>query len=136
MNEQTLSVIRSLLTLLGSFLIGRSILGNTLVLDSATLELIIVIAMAAFGIVMSIIDKTINEEKLQGFLRHIVLTVGGILVALGRLDPAKLELWLGVIASLVPIVYGFLSKNKTQKLATGEIALTQLKGARPQDQKA
>jgi len=119
------SIIRNLLTLIGSFLIGRHIFNQTI--DAPMWDVITGSVMALTGVIMSIADKTVTIEKVQGVIRHVVLSIGGIMIAGGIVKPEQIELWLGAITALTPIIYGWLSKKKTQQVASGEVTINQLK---------
>ncbi len=118
------SIIRNLLTLAGAFLIGRNLFG--LEVNEVLWQEIVGGVMVIVGIVMSIMDKTLTEEKFQGALRHIVLLVGGLLVAKGTIKPEQIEVYLGIITALAPLIYGYISRKKNQDIASGKIATSQL----------
>jgi hypothetical protein len=122
------SLIRTFLTVIGTFLIGKHVLGNTI--DQQIWETILGAIMTVVSVVWSIIDKTATTEKLQSGVRQVVATIGGLLIASGKLTPEKLETWLGVVAILVPIIQGWLSRKKVAQLQSGEISLLQLKGSK------
>jgi hypothetical protein len=123
--ERITSIIRNVLTLAGAFLLGRNLFG--LEVNEVLWQEITGAIMVLVGIIMSIMDKTVTIEKAQGALRHIILAVGGLLVAKGSIKPEQLELYLGAAAALVPLIYGFLSTKKSQAIASGDITVNQLK---------
>lgn len=126
MSENLQSLLRNILTIVGGFFIGKNFLG--LPVDSSMIEGGIGVLLAIGGIVWGIKDKTVTIEMLQSTARHILSTIGGVLIAAGKFDPAKLDLWIGLVTALIPIIYGALSKQKTVQLKKGEIHVHQLKG--------
>jgi Ca2+/Na+ antiporter len=119
------SIIRTILTLVGSYLIGHNLFGTSV--NESLWQEISGGIMVLVGIVMSILDKTISIEKVQGALRHIVLVAGGLLIAKGVVTPAQIEMYIGLATALVPVVYGWLSKKKSQQVASGDIPVQHLK---------
>lgn len=127
--EDLLSLARNLLTIVGGFLIGHNLFG--LRVDESLIFGLVGIVMSLVGIIMSIVDKSVTVEKTQGFVRHIVSTIGGILIGAGQLTAERLDMWTGIITALVPIIQGILSRQKAKLLHLGEIQTRQLKGAMP-----
>jgi len=127
MNETLKTVLRYVFTLVGGWLIGKniSLFGNPL--DSNTVEIIGGAILSVISIVWSFIAKEVTEESLGGALRHVVGSIGSILVSAGRLSPEQLTMWLGLVTALAPIVFSWLVRRKNVKLKTGEISVQQLK---------
>jgi uncharacterized membrane protein YcaP (DUF421 family) len=123
--ETLFSLLRAAFTLIGSFLIGKHILGG--VADSTTIELIIGIAMSAASLVWSVLDKTATVEVWQTVLRQIVTTIGGILIANGKLQPEKLEVYVGLLTALVPFLDSILNRKKTTAISNGTLLVSKLK---------
>jgi uncharacterized membrane protein YfcA len=123
--ENFLSLLRNLLTIAGGYLIGKNFLGTTI--DDVLWQGLLGLVMAIVGFVMSVKDKQVDEEKIQGIIRHTVSTIGGIFVGTGKLSAESLTLWTGFILSLVPIIQGLISRRKAGRLQTGEIKPHQLK---------
>lgn len=123
--EQIYSIVTALLTLAGSYLLGKSVFGISV--DTTSWEAITGAILTVGGIVMSILDKSLTIEKLQASLRTVIIAVGGLFVGAGKLDASKIEVWLGFIAAIVPMLYTWLSKKKNQQIETGEVKVDQLK---------
>jgi hypothetical protein len=64
---------------------------------------------------------------LQSFLRSAIIGFGGLLVARGSLSPEKLESILGIVMSILPLIYSMLSRKKTNELINGTLSLDELK---------
>ena len=119
-----LSIIRNVLTLAGAFLLGHNLFG--LEVNESLWQEITGGIMVLAGVVLSILDKTLTIEKWQGALRHVALVVGGLLIAKGVLKPEQIEAILGVVTALGTILYGYLSKKKSQEIVANKIPTTQL----------
>lgn len=126
MQDRFFSIARNLLTLVGGFFLGRSFLNQPITSDF--LDLAIGGLLTIAGIVWSIVDKSATIEKLQGAARHIASTIGGILVTAGMIKPEQVELYLGVVLALIPILQGSMSRAKVAQIKTGEVSIHQLKG--------
>jgi len=122
---QLYSFITAVLTLSGSYLVGKSVFGISI--DAVSWEAVNGAILTLIGIIMSVLDKSLTIEKLQASLRAITIAVGGVFVGAGKLDSSKLEVWLGFITAIVPMLYTWLSKIKNQKLESGEVKIHQLK---------
>jgi hypothetical protein len=66
-------------------------------------------------------------EMLQSFIRSAFVGFGGLLVAKGQLSPGTLESVIGVITAILPAIYSFLSRKKSQEIAKGSIIVEALK---------
>lgn len=126
-----MDVFRTILTIVGSFLVGHNLFG--LEVNESVWQEILGGAMAVAGVVLAVIDKSVTLEMLQAGVRHLFLIVFMFLVAKGFINPAQLELYLGLVGTLGTLIYQWTSRKKTENLAAGTIEVTQLKGARPQD---
>lgn len=126
MNKETVfTLIRTLLTSFGVFLIGKNFLGQSI--DQSLWQMLVGIAMSAFSVVWGMYDKTLGLEMLQSFIRSAIIGVGGLLVAKGSLSPEKLESILGIALAVLPLVYSIISKKKSTELAEGYIEPSALK---------
>lgn len=122
--ETFFSLLRTLLTSVGVFLIGKNLLGSTI--DQSILEMIIGIVMSLGSVIWSIFDKTLAIEMLQSFLRQAVVGLGGLMVAKGVLSPEKLEAYVGLVTVLVPFIYGIFSRRKSAKIEAGTLPVEKL----------
>lgn len=122
--EQFYSIITALLTVVGTFLIGKNIWGQPV--DTELWQTITGAVLAVAGLVMSFLDKNLTIEKWQGIARTTIMAVGGVLIGIGRLTPEALETWIGIITSLIPMLYTWLSKKKNEQIQAGEINVRQL----------
>jgi hypothetical protein len=126
MNKETIfTIVRTLLTSVGVFLIGKNFLGQAI--DQVLWQMLVGIAMSAFSVVWGMYDKTLGLEMLQSFIRSAIIGLGGLLVAKGSLSPEKLESILGIALAVLPLVYSILSKKKSTELAEGYIEPSALK---------
>lgn len=126
MNKETIyTIVRTLLTSVGVFLIGKNFLGQAI--DQSLWQMLVGIAMSAFSVAWGIWDKTLGIEMLQSFIRSLIVGLGGLLVAKGSMTPEKLESILGIALALLPFLYSILSKKKSTELANGSIEPNTLK---------
>lgn len=126
MNKETfMSLIRTLLTSIGVFIIGKNLLGNPI--DHSVVEMLIGIAMSLTSVIWSLLDKTIAIEMLQSFIRQVIVGIGGLLLAKGYTTPEKIEAILGVATAVLPLLYSVLSRKKTEAIKSGEVPLSVLK---------
>ena len=126
MNKDTiLSLIRTLLTSVGMFLLGKNLLGSPI--DPSTWQMIVGVTMSAASVAWGILDKSIAIEMVQSFIRSAIIGFGGLLVAKGSLSPEKLESILGIAMALLPLLYSILSRKKTAGIEDGTIKLSTLK---------
>lgn len=126
MNKETVfTLIRTLLTSVGVFLIGKNFLGSPI--DQSIWQMLVGLIMAAISVVWGIMDKTIGLEMLQSFIRSVIVGLGGLLVAKGSVSPEKLESILGIVLAVLPLIYSILSRKKSDGIADGSIAAFELK---------
>lgn len=57
-----------------------------------------------------------NQEKLQGVVRHALTFIGGILVMKGLLDEEMLNELAGALAAVAGTVWSVINKIKSNKL--------------------
>jgi hypothetical protein len=126
MNKDTvLSLVRTLLTSVGMFLLGKNLLGSPI--DPSTWQMIVGVTMSGASVAWGILDKSIAIEMVQSFIRSAIIGFGGLLVAKGSLSPEKLESILGIAMALLPLLYSILSRKKTAGIEDGTIKLSTLK---------
>jgi len=126
MNKETVfTLIRTLLTSVGVFLIGKNFMGSAI--DQSMWQMLVGIIMAAVSVVWGIMDKTIGLEMLQSFIRSAIVGLGGLLVAKGSMTPEKLESILGIVLAVLPLIYSILSRKKSDGIYEGSIAPYELK---------
>jgi hypothetical protein len=126
MNKETLmSLLRTFLTSFGVFLLGKNLFGAAI--DQSVWQMVVGVVMAGISVVWGIFDKTVGIEMLQSFLRSAIIGFGGLLVARGSLSPEKLESILGIVMSILPLLYSMLSRKKTNNLVNGTLSLEELK---------
>ena len=85
------------------------------------------VIMGVIAIIWSIRSKEATIEMLQGTMRQVLTFIGGLFVAKGKISAETLTLVIGLAAAILPPLYGFLSRRKTQQLDTGKISIDQLK---------
>jgi hypothetical protein len=126
MNKETVfTLIRTLLTSVGVFLIGKNFIGSPI--DQSVWQMLVGIIMAGVSVVWGILDKTIGLEMLQSFIRSVIVGLGGLLVAKGSMTPEKLESILGIVLAVLPLIYSILSRKKSDGINEGSIAPFELK---------
>lgn len=119
------TIVRALLTAVGSFLIGRVISGVTI--DAPILVAATGAVLTAISTVWGIVDKTLVIEKLQSGLRQVFVFAGGFLISRGWITSENLEAILGLLSVVATVVYSQTSREKSIKVATDQISTTELK---------
>lgn len=126
MTKETFIIIfKAVLTVGGSYLLGINLWGQ--IVDNSILQIIIGIALSGASIAWSIFDKSYTIESIQAFIRQTVLFVGGLLIAAGKITPERLDVYLGAILAIIPVLQSYLSKKKAQDLKEGELQVNRLK---------
>jgi nitric oxide reductase large subunit len=118
------AVIKNALALIGSFLIGKELFGAAV--DESLWQIIAGAIMLLISFVMSFASNLVTKEKFQDAIRVLIVGIGGALVAGGWVEPAKLEMWIGAITAIAPMIYEWISRKKSQEIAKGEIPVQQL----------
>lgn len=130
MNRELLfTLIRSVLTAVGSFMFGKSLFG--LDITPEWWETAIGAVLTIASVVWGIMDKTLTIEAWQSALRQIFVFVGGILVAIGKFTPEQFAAILGVLLVVANMSYSFLSKKKSEQVANEKINPESLKKLSP-----
>lgn len=120
MNKATgLSLLRTLLTVAGSYILAHNLFGPVINQDALTQIGGAVMALA--GAIWGYFDKTASIEGLQSAIRSVVQIVGGFLVAAGKLSGQSLDMALGLVTTLVPVLQSHISRVKVQQLDSGKL---------------
>lgn len=114
------SFIRTALTAIGAFLIGKTIFDTSVTSD--VWQGWVGGAIALASTIWGIADKSSTLDGIQSGLRSFVVALGGILIAMGKLKADTLTSILGVLTPIIAFIYSILSKQKTSKIAAGELA--------------
>lgn len=123
--ETGLSLLRSLIMLVGSFLIGHKLFNQAV--DAPTWEIWGGALLSLGSLVWSVVDKSLGIEMLQTTIRQVLTAAGGILIASGKLDSARVESIVGFVLAALPFLYGILSRKKSASIITGKISVDKLK---------
>jgi len=51
------------------------------------------------------------SKEMKGQLRHVLTTIGGIAVTNGYMSDASVQLWAGVVATVMGFVWSWFSKK-------------------------
>lgn len=124
--ENILSIIRHILVAVGAYLVGKNFLGNAI--DAESWQGWVGAAITAISVVWGVIDKTATIEMVQSGLRSVVTFVGTMLVASGKIKGELLTSLLAIISIGVPMLYSQLSIQKSKKVASGTLPVTELRG--------
>lgn len=127
MNKETLySLIRSVLTLAGAFLIGGGLTFFGVEINNAFWDEATGVVLTGFSVYWSIKTRAVNIEILETSVRQILTFVLGILVARQVLTPEKSMAIILFAVGLLPTVLSWISKKKTEELKEGKIQPQQL----------
>lgn len=128
MQENILSIIRAILVALGSFVIGHKYFAGTI--DADIWQSFIGGALVVASTIWGIATKATSIESIQSGLRSLLTFAGAFLLAKGVVTSEQITQVIAGVATIVPLVYSYFSKVKTQQLATGQIKVMQLSGAK------
>lgn len=111
-----LSIFRSALTFLGAFIIGKNlpVLGA---LTSDTWAIIGGAALTAVGTIWGFFDKTTGADQLNSAVRSVVISIGGLFVAAGKLSQSTLDSFLGLLTAILPVISSQLQKVTNVQVA-------------------
>lgn len=126
MDRKTIeTLLRTAMTSLGVFMLGKNLLGTPI--DASVWQMVVGSGMSLLAVVWGVLDKNLGIEMLQSFIRSAFVGFGGLLVAKGQLSAGTLESIIGVITAILPALYSFLSRKKSQEIAKGSIIVEALK---------
>ncbi len=117
--DTVLSLLRTLLTVAGSYILAHNLFGPVVNQDGITQAGGAIIALV--GAVWGYFDKSTSIEGLQSAVRSVFQIVGGFLVASGKLSGQSLDTILGFITSLGPVLQSYTSRLKVKQLDQGKI---------------
>lgn len=126
--ERLNSIIRTTLTFVGALLTGNTLhyfFGH--IIDTAYWQEITGIVLGCVSAYWSIQSKTLDIEKLQGGIRHVITFIGGILVAKGLLTNETIIAIGAFVTALLPLWQAHAARQKSQQLDQGKITIQDLK---------
>lgn len=118
--EVWLSILRSVMTLVGTFAIGHNLIGHAV--DSQTWQIVAGSVLAAVGIIWGIVDKTTGPEQLASGVRSVLIGLGGVAVSWGLISDNTLQAVSGLIVAILPIILSQTSKATVQQVVAGTVA--------------
>lgn len=123
--SEIMAIVRTMLSAVGAYIVGINIFG--IALDANLWQTVVGGAMSLTALIMTVKDKTVDLEKISGFIRQVVSVGGGLLVAWGKI---KIEVVISLLA-IVPIVasyiFGLIARKKSAGIASGAINVADLK---------
>lgn len=114
-----LSLLRTVLTLAGSYVAGHAFMG--IQVDSSIWEEVIGSVVAVVSTVWGIVDKTATIDAVQSAVRSVIISIGGIFVAHGKLSEETLTQILGLALAIIPFMQSWTAKIKGKQVAAGSI---------------
>jgi hypothetical protein len=122
--ETVYSLLRSVLILVGSFLIGTNtkIFGNPI--DATLWEALLGAVLTLAGTLWGIFDKTATIEATQSGIRSVVTFIGGLFVATGKLKAETLVAIIGLITALIPVWQSALARKKVEMINDNRLQVT------------
>lgn len=109
--------MRSLMIAVGSYLLAHSLLGPSV--NAQVWQEAVGAVVALIGAVWGFVDKQVGSEALSSATRAAVISVGGILVAMGKLSSDNLSQILGLVGVAGPMLQSYLSKVTAKSIAQG-----------------
>ena len=123
MNKDTLlSLVRTLLTLAGTYIIGHNLFGKPI--DADAWQEVGGALLTVFGVGWGILDKSATAEMIESAIRSVVISIGGLLVAAGKLSGETLQAILGLVAVVATAIQSHTSKVKVKQIASGQLSVT------------
>ncbi len=122
--ERLLALLRSILSSLGGYILGREVFGSQIT-ETLWLEILGVV-MGLASVVMSILAKQLTIEMVQGTVRQVLSFIGGVLVSKGVMSAETLTLILGLVPAILAWFQGLLVRRKNIQLMHGTISTNSL----------
>lgn len=111
-NEKVDSLIRHLLTIVGSWLIARGVLNESVATD------VVGGAIALLSLGWSIYVKDYAKDKISGFVRQI-LTAAAVFI--GSLSPAMIDTIISVLGTVGMVWLGWDDKEQVRQVKPDKI---------------
>lgn len=125
--ERVNSLIRMVMVLAGSFLIGGGIKFFGKDIDASFWDELIGVVLTLTSLYWSIKTREVNIEKTQTSLIKVFTFVGGFLLAKGYLTQQAYEGIAGFITAITAYIYSGTSRQKSDQIQQGIIQPHQLK---------
>lgn len=126
MSSNIMAIIRMLLSLFGSYLIGKNLFGATI--DEVLWQEIVGAVLVVISLVWTILDKSAGIEKVEGVIRQFVTALGGLFIGLGIVKEETVTTISSILIALLPYILSLLGRRKSQEIATGELGVNDLAG--------
>ena len=127
--DTALSLLRTLFTLAGTYIIGHNLFGSPI--NANAWQEIGGAILTAVGAGWGILDKTASIEMIQSAVRSVLISIGGLLVAAGKLSGESLQAILGMATVAITAIQSHTSKVKVQQIASGKLTVTDTGKAQP-----
>lgn len=120
MNKETAkSIGRALLTLIGTVLIGKNVLGHAI--DENLLQELGGVAFAFGGIIWGIFDHSATIEKIQSVLHSGLVVIAGVGISWGLISAQTAMAIIGLATAAIPVILSYTSKVKIKQADAGKI---------------
>lgn len=120
MNTENLkSIGTALLTLVGTILIGKNIMGHTI--DANIFQDLAGAATLIGGVVLGILNHSATIEKIQSSLHSAIVIAAGVAVSWGLLSAQMAVAIGGLATAAIPVILSYTSKVKVKQAQAGTI---------------
>lgn len=123
--ETWLSIIRTVLTAAGAYLIGLNFFGDPI--DDTIWQGIAGCIITAVSVIWAIKDKTATQEMIASGLRQVIVFFGNFLVGAGYVKDEVIQGLLQIISILVPITSSAVARAKNRRIDSGDLDVRDLK---------
>jgi len=130
MKDKILSIFRTALIAVGSYLTGKYFMGQEL--DDNTIAGWISLIVTLAAAIWSFIDKTAGVEQVQSAVRNIIIAFGSLLISIGRINDQVLELVLVATEAILGSVLGVSIRTKNEQIAKGDVRIANLSSVKPE----
>jgi len=121
-----LSLFRSVLTLIGSFIIGHAIFGTAI--TSTAWDIIGGSVITLVSTIWGIADKSASIEQVESSIRSVIISVSGVFIAAGTQAANNINTIVAAIPAIGAILQSYLGKQKVQSIANGTLTASSSTG--------
>jgi uncharacterized membrane protein len=116
MSQTLQTIVRTILMIVGSFLIGHHFMNQTI--DSSIWETITGSVISVITLIWDLKSKIATQDQIAGTFKQVLVFVLGFFAASGKISADSVQTWITIIGTVLTAVLSIFYKKASPTVTT------------------